>query len=144
MLNVEFVTQFAAFGAILAGFSMSIAFSLILHSNASSKPSRGLMQTTGGAFLTSAVVLALAVFLAAVILSIHAQTPPGLPPTSRVVQGANLLFYVTAAGGLAMLVGTALSGFIRSKRFGAFTVTLALLSLVAAVVIYSLFAQAGR
>lgn len=31
MLNIEFVNQFSAFGAILAGFSMSIAYSFFLH-----------------------------------------------------------------------------------------------------------------
>ena len=138
MLNAEFVTQFAAFGAILAGFSMSIAFSLILHKASSATPKDPLIQTTAAAFLVSAAVLVVGCFLAALTLSIAAQSQPGLPTPPNVLLAAKLLFYVTSAGGLAMLTGIALSGFIRSKRLGRCTVTLAVLSLVAAVLTYSL------
>ena len=113
MLNVQFVTQFAAFGAILAGFSMSIAFSILLHS--SEKPKEKLEQFTAGAFLTSALILVLAAFLAALVLSVHAQNSVSLsgedliPETGSqaplLVRSANALFYVIALGGVAMLTG---------------------------------------
>lgn len=143
MLNVEFVTQFAAFAAILAGFSMSIAFAVILRSNSSSNPR--VEQLTAGAFLLSALVLMLSVFIAALVLSINAQSANlgqpdspdqiGRPAAQRLVQAANLTYYLSLIGGLFMMAGLGASGFIRSRKMGRFTATASLAMAALAVVI---------
>lgn len=134
MLNVEFVKQFSEFGAILAGFSMAIAYSFILH-KCNSNSTRAIQ--IGGAFLVSAIFLILGVLLAAWTLTINAKIGEGIPPSDAVLSGAKILLYLTAAGGISLLVGIGLSGFMQSKNFGRFTAILAILGLLAAVVIFA-------
>ncbi len=150
MLNVEFVKQFAGFGAILAGFSMAIAYSLLLHAQpantAQSMPTERytkLLQTAAGAFFVSAIVLVLAVFLAAWTLSIFNLIPEGQPTPDGLIHSADWVFYLTLGGGLALLVGVAISGFIRSKPLGFVTATLSSLALVAAAIAYFMLTPPG-
>lgn len=138
MLNVEYVNQFASFGAILAGFSMSIAYSFFLHKEESNKPNQNLLHYTGGAFLASAVLLILGVFLASLVLSVHSANGVQNAPTPSVLKGADWVFYITLFGALSMLIGVALSGFSRTKRLGFFTATMALLAAIGSYYIYSI------
>jgi len=142
MLNVEFVKQFAEFGAILAGFSMAIAFSLLLHNGTKPVPPVAapdlpswVLPVAAGAFLMSALVLVLGELLAAWVLSIYNALPKDSVPPPQVVSGAEWVFYLTIVGALALLVGIAISGRLRSIRLGAFTVALSILALVGAILL---------
>ena len=136
MLNVEFINQFASFGAILAGFSMSIAYSFFLHIDDTNEAKHTLLQFIGGAFLASAVFLILGVFLASLVLSVHSANGSPDPPTPTVLRGANWVFTLTLIGAASMLIGIGSSGFIRTDRLGAFSIIVAVVGAIGSVIIY--------
>ena len=138
-LNVEYINQFATFGAILAGFSMSIAYSVILHKDGSKETISKLMHFIGGAFLTSAVSLVLGGFLAALVLSVHSANGQPDPASPIVLNGADLSFAITLIGLISMLVGIGASGYIKTKHFGRFTKYLAMLTGAGAIIIFIMY-----
>ena len=137
VLNLEFVQVFFEFGAILAGFSMAIASSFILQERKTGEQGYGQLQRVGVPFIISSILLILGVFLAALILSVNAQVPENQNQPGPLINAADWLFRVTIAGGISMLVGMGLSGFVWSKGLGILTSVLSFCAFMVSVLIYN-------
>ena len=135
MLNVDFLKEFTTFAAILAGFSLTVTFRVMLHPLPPSKCQIRAQNILTIAFLIASVLMILAVLLSALLISVQARLSNGQPATPEMLNSAILSFFLIAFGSLVILVGIGASGFIISKGFGIFTIIISSLSAISGITI---------